>query len=475
MKNQIVKIGLSTAILLVFVVACNTDKSLFKIKKKGDNAAKLNSKSFYGEDLSIKPAFNGLDLPFKNYSVDASKEQKIFIEETGTEITIPANSFTDMNGNPIKGKVQINFREFHDASEIIMAGIPMHNPDNGAYMESAGMFEIRGKFNGQDIKLKDDKRINVNMASYRDGNQYDFFKLGDDNGRWKTLSENDEPKINLKRKEELEKIKKQRYSCQPVEPVKMGSSNKFIFDMDVDYKKFPELSVFKGVVWQFSGNAQDADNPEKNASAFETEWNRINLEQSGDHYKLEMKNGDKSFTTRVKPVLKGKDYEKAKEQFNKKLADYDKLRKELDQRDELIKNQANFQRMYEISGLGTYNCDVWKNEEVSDPVEVKVDFEESFDYAENMPALQFFLVNKTRNAVVRYSLGGLNNFRMPLETPTSLIAILPGNRVAYIDSKEMSKVGKNIFGKDKIVVKMKTSPIMVNNLKDISNILTICS
>jgi hypothetical protein len=473
MKNQIVKIGLSTVVLLVFVVACNTDKSLFKSKKK--EVANAGSKFFYSQDLAVKPAFKGLDLPFKNYSVDASKEQKIFIEETGTEITIPANAFTDMNGNPIKGKVQINFREFHDASEIIMAGIPMHNPDNGAYMESAGMFEIRGKFNGQDIKLKDDKRINVNLASFREGNQYDFFKLGDNNGRWKTLSENDEPKINLKRKEELEKIKKQRYSCQPVEPVKMGSSNKFIFDMDVDYKKFPELSVFKGVVWQFSGNAQDADNPEKNPSAFEIEWNRINLEQSGDHYKLEMKNGDKTFTTRVKPVLKGKDYEKAKEQFNKKLADYDKLKKELDQRDELIKNQANFQRMYEINGFGTYNCDVWRNESVSEPVEVKVDFEETFDYAENMPALQFFLVNKTRNAVVRYSLGELNNFRMPLETSTSLIAILPGNRVAYIDSKEMSKIGKSIGGKSKILVKMKTSPIMVNNLKDISNILTICS
>ncbi|NJN77433.1 MAG: hypothetical protein HC803_03155 [Saprospiraceae bacterium] len=67
----------------------------------------------------------------------------------------------------MKGKVDISYREFHDAAAIIASGIPMTNSEGDKYMETAGMFEINGSQNGQEVGIADDKEIEVKMGSFR--------------------------------------------------------------------------------------------------------------------------------------------------------------------------------------------------------------------------------------------------------------------------------------------------------------------
>src|SRR5690242_3550896 len=44
---------------------------------------------------------------------------------TGTNIQIPANALVDKDGFPVTGDVQLLYREFHHAEDILLSGIPM--------------------------------------------------------------------------------------------------------------------------------------------------------------------------------------------------------------------------------------------------------------------------------------------------------------------------------------------------------------
>src|SRR5580698_4924840 len=74
-------------------------------------------------DNFIKPPLAGVDVPFKEYKVDAEKGDTIFYK-TGSIILFPPNAFVDENGNLIKGEVQIKYREFTNPIDLYLSGIP---------------------------------------------------------------------------------------------------------------------------------------------------------------------------------------------------------------------------------------------------------------------------------------------------------------------------------------------------------------
>jgi hypothetical protein len=184
-----------------------------------------------------------------------------------------------------------------------------------------------------------------------------------------------------------------------------------------------------------------------------------------------LKNKDKSFEMRVQPVLKGKDYEKAMGDFQKKMQDFDKVKEAMAQKIEMLENQAELQRSYAVSGFGIYNWDFWKDNSQTN-LQVEVDFDSEFDYAEKLSSLTFFLVNNNRKAVVKYTLEDLSKrFAYPKEEDNMLVAVLPGNKVACF-SKEDFKALKSKRG-EKAVFRMKTSNIKINSIDDISKVLAM--
>ena len=137
------------------------------------------------KERGVLPPFENVDVPYANYTVDVSKGRTIQTE-TGTTIIIPKGAFKDADGNPVKGKVDIMYREFHDAAAIIASGIPMTNAEGSKYMETAGMFEINGSQNGQTIEIANDKEIEVKMGSFVEGENFDFFHFDTKACNWET-------------------------------------------------------------------------------------------------------------------------------------------------------------------------------------------------------------------------------------------------------------------------------------------------
>lgn len=70
----------------------------------------------------------------------------------GTKITIPADAFTDLNGNPVTGEVDFEFLEIFAKSDIILANKPTITT-SGSILESAGEFYFNATQDGNQLML----------------------------------------------------------------------------------------------------------------------------------------------------------------------------------------------------------------------------------------------------------------------------------------------------------------------------------
>lgn len=137
------------------------------------------------ENFVVQPVLPELDIAYTPYSIDAEKGGDIFIK-SGTKITIPADAFIDKEGNLVKGKVEIKYREFHEMTDILLSGIPMAYDSAGvkSVFQTAGMFEFRANQGENDLKINPERSINVQLASFTTGDQFNFYKLDEETGNW---------------------------------------------------------------------------------------------------------------------------------------------------------------------------------------------------------------------------------------------------------------------------------------------------
>jgi WD40 repeat protein len=128
---------------------------------------------------AFEPTFAGFDVPFQALEVDAAAG-KAFRLASGSQVRVPAGAFVDKDGEPVVGKVQLNYREFHQAAEIIASGIPMEY--QGGVFESGGMFELRGQQGAEPVFIAKGKRIEVKLASFTDDPDFKHYYLHEPGG-----------------------------------------------------------------------------------------------------------------------------------------------------------------------------------------------------------------------------------------------------------------------------------------------------
>lgn len=144
------------------------------------------------EKAFVKPPLRGIDVPFRQFAMDASSSQDLSYAN-GSSIHIPASAFVDANGKAITGEVTIEYRELHDVVDFFVSGIPMTYDSAGTeyHFESAGMLEIRGIQNGKDVFIAPGKQIDIEMASNYDGSHYNLYKLDTVNRAWAFLGKDE--------------------------------------------------------------------------------------------------------------------------------------------------------------------------------------------------------------------------------------------------------------------------------------------
>lgn len=423
----------------------------------------LALQSFYKAEEAkpcIAPPIKGLNVHYTTYKVIAEKGATLDYK-TGSKIIIPKNAFSDENGNALKGEVELRYREFHDAVDFFVSGIPMTYDSAGVkyQFESAGMVEVLAYQNGKQVNMAPQKAIDIEMASNYNGTEYNFYKLDTVANNWSCLGkdkvvaksektvgnldlnkqhrveETPEYKILETKKVEAKKEKAVEMAALPkpiAEPIKPAKVKKGKYTFNLEEQKpgeFPELSTYKNVLFEVGD-----ENSNFNESMYDILWEDATLKEgpkAGENYNLTLKKGLKKYELVVYPVFEGKNYETAmatfQEKFNKykvtldkriaeekrieevyqaKVAEYQRKQAELLKANaervanayKQLETTQKVVRMFAVNSFGVFNCD---NPSVY-PTGVVCSATIKNDLKKNLMCYDVYLVDDQKNGLFTY-------------------------------------------------------------------------
>ena len=308
--------------------------SILGIKKctiNNKELAKIMDKRPY-----IDPPFANIDIPLEIYKVNATEGGILKFGEN-TEIHIPRNAFLNKNGLPVSGNVKLGYRECNDPISTLISGIPMELEDGtGDYLQSAGMFEINAWQNDELLSPNPSSQITVKLLSGYDGDDYNLYNLDTENRKWgqtaqsldvemlaKQITETEtEPVLPKAPKINFDKMAKRAGFVKPEKPVELDKE-KFQFRFKTDFSGQPEINIYNGVQWEFSGNRKSED-PTKNRWVLTARWSEMEIVKklSEGRYRLKLTSRKKVFKTTVKPVFDSEDMAYAEEVYKEKYVAY---------------------------------------------------------------------------------------------------------------------------------------------------------
>jgi hypothetical protein len=262
----------------------------------------------------IKAPISDKDIAYQ--VIDVLPEKGLNIElESGTSISIPANSLKSEKGAP----VQVKIREFHDKASAFLAGIPMDYSDNSAF-ESAGMIEIRAEKDGKSISLDKTKPMSIDLAMNKTPEGFQFWKLDESKKEWIETPCAMKPSAKASPKEKLmlveSKISQQQEKIEICENkiANIAKTSNTTVNNNLEQSDFPELEGYKDIEFEYllPSNRSEANLQEygQRIKYAQTQiWNDMDIKKQGDHYLATFINSKEKYTLPIRPVLKGKSLE----------------------------------------------------------------------------------------------------------------------------------------------------------------------
>jgi hypothetical protein len=259
--------------------------------------------------------------------------------------------------------------------DIIVSGIPMQYDSAGkkSHFESAGMFQITGKQNGQPVYIQPDKQLSVELASQNNTNHFNQYYLDTVKKGWqyikhdepfgtsikvnnsatsteKTLAKSPENAKTLALKAQVEsviprrmdsvktvyvkKVEKLPNPTEPLKPVKYNKA-KPTFVIEGNHEEFPELSAFDNVIFEVG-----PENKNYSPELHEITWSDLKISQGpskGKNYLLTLTYRQRKEQLIVYPVLRDGDFTNAQRIYETKLAQYEtKKQNRLDEEKRLM-------------------------------------------------------------------------------------------------------------------------------------------
>lgn len=321
-----------------------------------------NPKNEHRSDLSSAEAFQAIDIPLPNvkpgsilFTIDPSIDN-VLTTEKGSKITIPKGTLVDASGNPVTEKVEIQFEEFHDAKDIILSGIPMNftteNGEMGSF-ESAGMFNISASFNGEEARIGNGKNVEVELASFREESDFNFYQFDKEEGKWIDNGLAEAPVPN----EDKETLLASLMEDEPQRPIeiKKATSTDKVFDLAVDKNRNPEFAAFDNVMWKLADQESNLDSRLFSGVLRNPKLQCIDNAKSV--FTLTGFSGNKRLKAKVQPVLFGSNWKKAKAQFQAKMTEYKAEVEVQKEKRKKVERMASVTRTIQLSNFGTFNFD----------------------------------------------------------------------------------------------------------------------
>ena len=418
------------------------------------------------EDGIIPPL--GKSTPFVYKTFDAEKGVE-FHQPTGTHIVIPANALVDEEGKKVTGKVTMKFREFQNAREIFLSGIPMQlKEDRSDYFSSAGMMELRVFKNNKALQLAKNKEVAVELASaIQPTADYKLYELENDVA-WDNGTTFETTK-NTRRDEALAALP--ALPAAPINP--QIDSSKFIFELISDYGKMPHLKSWKNIKWRFI----ESDDELKPQEALRISWDKIAIEPLNEEentfnlkFSVKMmtynsKMITKTYSMVASPELTGKKLEVAMKKYQENLDAYKIEFAKIEEEEERLMLESGILNVFIVSNFGIFNIDCLKTDNILATVDMNFDFEE--EVSPKLNKVMLYLVLHKERSVVKFNAFDWDNIPIA-KSDCSLVAMLPNGKVAYVSKenfqKTIDKFNKLITG---MVINFKTERKEYDEIADL--------
>lgn len=240
-----------------------------------------------------KATFKSFDVNYASAGVDVSKEENVKFKN-GTNIKVPVNAFVDASGSQVKGKVEIEYRELKNASEIVASGIPTnYTNDKKQQFETEGVIEVRAKSNGKEVYLAKNKTIEVQLPKEVAAGQnlYHLEETGNksssllyspfmsqayaqnstDKRRWVLVHQ------GAPTPKPVGSLKKTQDAAAQTGEKKLGNA----FKLKLNLEASPELAKYKNTRWAYAGKQKSQDpTAEANQWVLNEKWDRMELVQA---------------------------------------------------------------------------------------------------------------------------------------------------------------------------------------------------
>ncbi len=475
---------------ILFLITIGVDKEISNSNiNLNDKTITLNNQNTLPEDTKcIHKPLENLEYKFQTFSINTELKQIIKLS-SGTEITIPQGS---LNSNSSE-KIEIKIREFETKIESFIAGIPMDYKENFSF-ESAGMIEIRGTRDGEEVVISPSKPLKISMVLSKNPRNFYFWKLDESKKEWSNypskfkkveahLVENSELPTYTKIEKQLNGtqnlLKENNRKIQELVEPNLISYNLPVkenqhFDLDFNTKEFPELERFKGMEFEVISDKVAYDK-----SFTKKTWSSVELIKENDNYFAVFSSKEDKFKIAVRPVLNGKGKDLAELEFSKSYEFYNKTKNELENElksltiklnlqqlkyNEILKVidqgymngvdnkinssqisvKENFKVEFTISTFGVYNCD--KQISYPRPIDNEIIFRyNNLNPVEIIRAFVFDEKNDTR-----YSFGAIKSHRISDlgcfdEHVNTLLVIDREGRLGYVLNFNSSKINNGIL------------------------------
>lgn len=374
--------AVAASVLLVFMIRQSMSTGNFEVPLDQIN-----------ETYALQAPMPSIQQPYSNLTVNEAEKGETLNYESGSKIIVPASAFVDEKGKPVKGKVDIQYREFNDHVDMFLAGVPKEM-DKHQNLQSVGMMEIKGFQDGKPVYLSMDKTLEVELQGkvaaniptsdlkvYVYGKQQDTWEYvsndnvevlaattnttGTTNG---TTTTNIEASQNTRADEELMvEARATLARSEPSRPIEPGiRENMQVFDFDINVEEFPELSAYNQDV-QLMASAN-----QMTAGTFDTSWNSVTLTGLGDNkYNMELVyETNEGNIVRIFEVYPAIEYtEEAEALYQDKLKEYEIRMKQWEtdvlvevehlKEGETVANDVAWKEIvnkFEINRFGLWNC-----------------------------------------------------------------------------------------------------------------------
>lgn len=385
---------LSAIIISITLISCQEDKPIEE-RVTDLTYVPMDNLSF------IKPPFLERDIEQEVFEIDAQKDEEI-ISESGSKLKIYKNTIVGADGKVVKGKVKIEYRDFHNPLDVYLSGIPMEYDSAGTkyIFETAGMFELKAYQNEKQLKLKSGDKIEVELVSTSNEPEFNFYNFDESTGVW--TNENQPMQITTVAKNEPKTELKEKLDTKGLIKPFVQNIKNYAFDVDVNKKQYPELEAYEGTIFEVKN--EDSFNP----IYYNIQWDKVAIDRKKrNHYVLELFKEDTSIVVDVKPVIKSEKYHQAIAKYNKQKKQREEDKKERSDFDvyatptisfnSSTSTQYEIKRHFQVNGFGIFNVDQPK---VNPQGTIESIFVNENDQKKKIANASYYLVNLEQNSLV---------------------------------------------------------------------------